>query len=286
MAAAPTPIPVIRTYENAGARIHLDSRPVSWNELNNGRANYSHWIAWEADNNCPPGFLAQKVKRDIKYSFGRLSTSGATYSWNWGVELTERAEYWEIWEVVVPERNRVRIYPAARSTRDGGGFATSHGVLTREALKLDTNKRPPASPANLDYEAHDVFEERHPDPSAQNKRAAKGRFKIKGSVFFLPSGERLADAWVDRYFQSARRNMTFGTHNDYTGGPLWQNNGNFAKPDSTFRIMTRFEAGEFYHVTAEHLQVGPLTPPITNRPEIRSEWKERVYPLHRWQTYP
>jgi len=225
------------------------------------------------------------VKRDLKYSFGRLSAASvATRSWNWGIELSEEAEYWEIWEVVVAGVDRVRIYPAARAARDGGGYATSHGTQTREQLQGDTNQRPAATSANLDYEAHDVFEERTPDPSFQ--KAVKGRFKIKGSVFFLPTGERRADAWVDRYFQSAKRNLKFGTHNNYTGGPLWQNGGNFPKPDRSFRIMTRFEAGEFYDVRAEHLQVGGITPTITSQPAIRSEWNERVYPLHRWQTYP
>jgi len=277
----------MRKYVNPGAKINLTTRARIWNNLNNGNANYTHWILWEADSTCPPGFLAQKVKRDIKYRYGRVIPSsgpGRLATWEWGIELQEAAEYWEIWEVVVKritaKIGSVHIYPAASGV--SGEYATSHGRMPRQQLKLDQNKRPPATPESYSYWAHDVFEERNPN----SQRPVKGKFKIKGSVYFLPSGNRAADDWVDRYLRTAQRELKFGPNSNYTGGPLWQNAGDFAKPDSTFRNMTRFEAGEFYDVRREHLQVGGLTPTLSNPPDIKTEWKDRVYPLHRWQTYP
>lgn len=281
MATAPAPVSLMRVNTVATSKIHLVTRARIWG------TRYHHSIEWRADLDCPAGFLAQKIKRDIKYQFGRMSTApgqSGQYRWSWMPELTERAEYWEIWEVVVHTAGTIRrpyIYPALTST--ASNYATSHGPRTRQALLAevaDQYKRPPATPATLSYWSHDVFEESSPNPQI----ATKGRFKIKGSVFMLPSGTQAADAWVDRYLASAQRGLTFGPRNDYTGGPLWQNRGDFPKPPANFRVMTRFEAGAFYDVQQRHLTASGLKPTssITNSPSTKSEWTERQYPLRAW----
>lgn len=263
--------------ENDGAKVTLTT-PAGKNLWDSTVGKYEHWIEWEPKAGCPPGFLAQKVKRDIKYQFARFATAASgDYTLNWEREQTIEAEYWEIWDVVVHRTGEVTIYPAVMW--QSGQYATSYGAMALAALKRDTNKRPSTTPHMLGYRAHDLFEERSPDPN----KGVKGTFKIKGSVYLLPSGDAVAERWVEDYLSSARRGMHFGTPACYTGGPLWQREGNFRKPADAYRIMTRFEAGEFYDVKAKHLTDAKITPKPGD-PNVKTEWKSRPYPLRFWQS--
>lgn len=236
---------------------------------------YTHEVGWIAQTGCEPGFLAQKIDRSFKYSVGSVDSRGR---WTWGQETVCRARYWEIWEIVDAPAGRgspqrIRIYPGVHSSL--ALLATSRGLLTRDELKIDTNKRPAAQAENFDYVAHDLFEESR--PKAQLTSPMKGRFKIKGTVYYLPSGRTGEHAWVTGFLDIAERNKQHGISNKscYTGGPLWQCDGTMANPPGSALIITRYEAGKFYDVRTGHI---PST--CTNAPDIDSYSRSRPYPWH------
>ena len=103
---------------------------------------YAHEVGWIAQTGCEPGFLAQKVDRSFKYSVGSVDSRGR---WRWAQETVCRARYWEIWEIFDAPAGRgnprrIRIYPGVHSSL--ALIATSRGLLTRDELKGDSNKRP------------------------------------------------------------------------------------------------------------------------------------------------
>src|SRR6476619_2449373 len=76
---------------------------------------YQHQVRWEPQAGCRKGFIAQKVERDVEFSFGKVSGI-LSKSWEWEPKVVS-ASYWEIWEVVevaprVGHPSRMRVYPA------------------------------------------------------------------------------------------------------------------------------------------------------------------------------
>ena len=207
----------------------------------------------------------------MEFSFGKV-VSGSK-RWEWEPKVTVRAFYWEIWEVVVAaQRNgnarRMRVYPAINL----GLYATSRGQLMQIEIDADQNKRPPEAPENYDYESHDLFGESR--PGASPEKAIRGMFKIKGTVYFLPNQDGREHPWVTAFLDGAERNLRVLTayNSFYTGGPLWQRESFFRPPGGT-KIITRYEAGEFYDVRQAH-----ITPDCKERPLIVQYSRPCSYP--------
>jgi hypothetical protein len=223
---------------------------------------YRHLIYWKALDGCPPGFLVQKVERDLKWQTGSISVGGR---WTWSSKASIKVAYWELWEVVEGyDGGKVMgacVYPAVLGQADS--YATSRGVVTGDALLKDTNKRPPETGAHYNYDdvyAHDIFEESRPKFAVTQggKKVigylpVKGTFKIKGSVFFLPSADATAKTWTDAFLDHPTtqrgKKYTFIVIHTYTGGPLWMRDSTgVSTPHDRYRVVTRYEAGEFLNV--------------------------------------
>jgi hypothetical protein len=211
------------------------------------KPNYRHVIRWVPSPTCPPGFLVQKVERDIKWHKGSISND----AWAWADQSSFSVAYWELWEILpcgkntlspsfmarIPDADidsddflsqlpsihaqsigqtqqilKLCVFPGNISRDDLGSprFATSWGTMGLDALKLDTHKRPPKRAQDIEFPGQIEAHDMF-EESRPIPRPVKGTFKIKGTVFLLPYDQLAATQWTDAFLgnRNTQRNKSY-----------------------------------------------------------------------------